>query len=148
VIREIKAENASGAGECVYLFQTDPAKNNRPFFEGMRKSTPESVYFRGLDLSLVPGKPDGVRIDLAMREAPRCSLALIELEPTEAMARAKASKYLRESSVEICNVFTQYLNKVIEDCESRADPRQETLASLRDALGGSAHRPDELNPNP
>jgi hypothetical protein len=130
----MKAEITSGESVCVYLFQTDPAKDNRPFFEGMRDSTPESVYFRGLDFKVAPWKPDGVRVDLAMYPAQRCSLALIELEPTGPMAVTKSRKYSHESSTRIFREFMKYLDSVIKDCNSRADPRESKIVFLRDAL--------------
>ena len=121
---------------AVYLFQVDSAKENRPFFEGMRDSSPESVYFRGLDFNVGPWTPDGVRVDLEMAASqPRCSLVLIELEAAEPTALRSSRKYLHENSIKICSEFMLYLNRVIKDCESRADPREPKIALLMDVLG-------------
>lgn len=120
----------------VYLFQVDSAKENRPFFEGMRDSSPESVYFRGLDFNVGPWTPDGVRVDLEMAASqPRCSLVLIELEAAEPTALRSSRKYLHENSIKICSEFMLYLNRVIKDCESRADPLEPKIALLMDVLG-------------
>lgn len=119
----------------VYLFQVDSAKENRPFFEGMRDSLPESIYFRGLDFKVGPWIPDGVRVDLEVGASqPQCSLVLIELEATEPTALRSSRKYLHENSNGICDEFRQYLNRVIKDCDSRADPREAKIALLMDVL--------------
>jgi hypothetical protein len=130
----MKSENESSECTSVYLFQVDSAKENRPFFEGMHKAVPESVYFRGLDFKVGPWTPDGVRVDLELGTSPRCSLTLIELEPTESMALRSSRKYLHEKSIGICGAFMQYLHRVIEDCDSRADAREIKIALLRDTL--------------
>ena len=119
----------------VYLFQVDSAKENRPFFEGMRDASPGSVYFRGLDFNVGPWTHDGIRVDLEMGASqPRCSLVLIELEAAEPTALRSARKYLHESSIEICSEFLRYLNRVIKDCESRADPREPKITLLVDEI--------------
>jgi hypothetical protein len=115
----------------VYLFQVDSAKENRPFFEGMHSSLPESIYFRGLDFNVGPWTPDGVRVDLEMGVSPpTCSLILIELEATGPTALKSSRKYLHESSIDICSEFIRYLNRVIKDCDSRADPREPKITLL------------------
>jgi len=119
----------------VYLFQTDAKKENRHFFEGMHKASPEAIYFRGLDFGTGRWKPDGVRIDLEIDAAPlRCSLVLIELEATESKALESARKYVPESSTDICNAFTKYLDCILKDCDSRADPREAQFVLLMEAL--------------
>jgi len=101
----------------------------------MRDASPESVYFRGRDFKVGPWTPDGVRVDLEnVVSPPQCSLVLIELEPSEPMALRSSRKYLHENSVDICAGFIQYLDRVIEDCDSRADPRETKIAFLRHAL--------------
>jgi hypothetical protein len=119
----------------VYLFQVDSAKENRPFFEGMHASSPDSIYFRGLDFKVGPWTPDGVRVDLEMGESPlECSLVLIELESAGSMALKSSRKYLQEKSKDICIEFMRYLNRVIKECDCTADPRETKITLLRDAL--------------
>ena len=122
----------------VYLFQVDSAKENRPFFEGIRDASPDSVYFRGLDFNVGPWTPDGVRVDLELDPSqPRRSLVLIELEATEPTALRSSRKYLNESSTEICGEFVRYLGRVIKDCDAKADPREEKITLLKIALAQS-----------
>jgi hypothetical protein len=119
----------------VYLFQVDSAKENRPFFEGMRDSSSGSVYFRGLDFNVGPWTPDGVRVDLEVGvSGPHCSIVLIELEAAKSTALRSSRKYLQENSLGICNEFMRYLNRVIKDCDSRADPREPKIATLVEVL--------------
>jgi hypothetical protein len=119
----------------VYLFQVDSAKENRHFFEGMHGSLPESVYFRGLDFSVGPWTPDGVRVDLEVGVSPpTCSLILIELETAGPTALKSSRKYLHENSTNICSEFKRYLNRVIKKCDSTADPREPKINLLVDVL--------------
>ena len=84
---------------------------------------------------LGPWTPDGVRIDLEMDTSPlRCSLTLIELEAAGPTALRSSRKYLHENSADVLTEFIRYLNRVIKDCELRADPREEKIALLRNAL--------------
>ncbi|MGA3333850.1 MAG: hypothetical protein ABSC62_06760 [Terracidiphilus sp.] len=131
----METKNGSEEHAPIYLFQVDSAKENRHFFEGMHRALPGSVYFRGRDFRVGPWTPDGLRVDLEMAVSqPCCSLTLIELEPAEPMALRSSRKYLHESSISICGTFIQYLDRVIEDCDSRADPRESRIATLRDLL--------------
>ena len=119
----------------IYLFQVDSAKENRPFFEGMHSLMPGSVYFRGLDFSVGPWTPDGVRVDLeAGVSPPTCALILIELETARPTALKSSRKYLHENSTNICSEFKRYLNRVIEKCDSTADPREPQINLLMDVL--------------
>ncbi len=126
----MKEENVTS----IYLFQIDSAKENRHFFESVRDSSPNSVYFRGLDFRVGPWTPDGVRVDLEMGETPQCTLVLIELEAAETTALRSSRKYLHENSTVICSDFMQYLHRIIKDCDSRADSRELNIALLIDAL--------------
>ncbi len=128
-------EEGTNTVTSIYLFQVDSAKENRPFFEGMHGSSPDSVYFRGLDFKAGLWTPDGVRVDLEMGESPlRCSLVLIELESAGPTALRSSRKYLHENSIDIRDEFTRYLNRVIKECDSTADPRETKITLLRDAL--------------
>jgi hypothetical protein len=116
-----------------YLFQVDSAKENRFFFEGMHKSLSESVYFRGLDFKVGPWTPDGIRVDLTF-DSQQCSLTLIELEAIESTALKSSRKYLPEESVKICSAFIDYLDRVIKDCDARADQREFQIEQLKKLL--------------
>lgn len=132
--KKTSAENTNEF-PAAYLFQVDSAKENRPFFEGMHNLLPKSVYFRGLDFSIGPWTPDGVRVDLETDTSPTtCSLVIIELEAAEPTALRSSRKYLHEKSADICTEFRHYLSRVIKDCDSRADPREQEIGLLKDVL--------------
>lgn len=133
----MKTESANEGSSFVYLFQIDSARENRPFFESMHAASTDSVYLRGLDFKVGPWTPDGMRVDLEIGASPQCYLTLIELEPTEPLALRSSRKYLHESSTSICRTFMQYLHRVIEDCDSRADVRRTRIVLMRDILAGN-----------
>jgi hypothetical protein len=116
-----------------YLFRIDGARDNDEFFETMRPSM--SHVYAGVDLRIgAPGWiPDLVKIEIDV-EAASCKLTLIELEATETVALVSCRKYLPESSELILAGFSDYLERVIKQCRSTADPRHSEFVKLKDAL--------------
>jgi hypothetical protein len=114
----------------VYLFRVDGAKDNDDFFSGMRP-TVDHVY-AGADFRVGAAGwiPDLVRV--VVEEPPdRASLTLIELEATESVALISCRKYLPENSVNILSAFGEYLDRVIRQCRTSADPREREFATLK-----------------
>lgn len=117
----------------VYLFRIDAAKDNDAFFASLRSSAAQ--VYAGIDLPVGASDwvPDLVRV--VVEDPPdRCSLTLIELEATESVALISCRKYLPENSSDILEAFHNYLNRVIRQCRSKADPREGDFARLKDAL--------------
>jgi hypothetical protein len=48
-------------------------------------------------------------------------------------------KYLPENSGDIVHAFSDYLNRVIRQCRSTADPREREFVGLKGALSGAEH---------
>lgn len=118
---------------AVYLFRVDGAKDNDDFFGAMRSSV--GHVYGGVDFRVgVAGWiPDLVRV-VVEQPSGRCSLTLIELEATEAVALISCRKYLPENSVNILSAFGEYLDRVIRQCRTSADPRGSEFASLKATL--------------
>jgi hypothetical protein len=117
----------------VYLFRVDGAKDNDEFFGAMRASA-RHVY-SGVDFRVgtVGWIPDLVK--LVLEEPPdRCTLTLIELEATESVALISCRKYLPENSANILAAFTEYLDRVICQCRTSADPREPEFVRLKAIL--------------
>ncbi|MHB8876248.1 MAG: hypothetical protein ACYC8T_21360, partial [Myxococcaceae bacterium] len=67
-----------------------------------------------------------------------CEFTLIELEATEAVARASCRKYLPEASVSIVEAFIAYLEAITINCRTTSDPRLEAFEELRTLLKTAA----------
>ncbi len=116
-----------------YLFRLDMAKDNDEFLALRRGHQVEHVY-SGTPMKVGPGWiPDFVEVAVDA-DADTCRLTLIELEATEIPARAACRKYLPEGSSDVVRVFLEYLNTVISQCRSTADPRLEALDELKGIL--------------
>lgn len=126
-------ETASVSIPKTYLFRIDSAKDNDGFFEAMRPfitSVYAGVEFRVGSASWIP---DLVKVTVG--DPPdHCSLTLIELESTEPVALESCRKYLPEKSADIAAAFNAYLDRVIRQCQSTADPRESEFAHLRALL--------------
>jgi hypothetical protein len=61
----------------------------------------------------------------------KASFTLIELEATESVAMVSCRKYLPENSVNILSAFGEYLDRVIRQCRTSADPREREFAELK-----------------
>jgi hypothetical protein len=122
----------------VYLFRFDGAKDNDDFFNAMRPSV--GCAYAGMELSIGAAGwiPDLLKVEV--HEPPEsCSLALIELEATESAALISCKKYLPENSASILSAFNEYLDRVIRECRSSADPREGELANLKSVLSEASH---------
>jgi hypothetical protein len=118
----------------VYLFRIDGARDNDEFFAELR--TTASHVYAGLDFRVgAPGwVPDLVKV--VVEQTPgRCCLTLIELEATESVALVSARKYLPEKSADIVGSFAEYLDRVIRECRTSADPREPEFIRLKAILG-------------
>jgi hypothetical protein len=116
-----------------YLFRIDGAKDNDEFFGALRSSVAHA--YAGVDFRV--GKtgwiPDLVKV--VVEEPPdRCALTLIELEATESVALLSCRKYLPEDSGAIMVAFNDYLDRVIRQCRSSADPRETVFGRLKSVL--------------
>lgn len=119
-----------------YLFRLDGSKDNDEFFL-CRRGQGGCVAYSGTAMSVGPGWiPDLIEVDVDDDET-RLTLTLIELEAAEITARASCRKYLPESSFDIVQKFTAYLETVKRQCLVTADPRLEKFDALSVAL--SAH---------
>lgn len=113
-----------------YLFRFDGAKDNDKFFEGAKKRGIDNVY-AGIEIEVGPGWiPDFLMVSRDDTER-HCTLTLIELESRKMDALASSRKYLPESSAEILKAFHSYLNRVLEQCRSTADPRIHVVEDLQ-----------------
>lgn len=123
-----------------YIFRVDSAKDNDAFFDAMRPSA--SFVYAGIDFRVGSVRanwiPDLVRVTVA--DPPdHCSLTLIELEQTESVALESCRKYLPENSAAIFDAFNDYLDRVIRQCRSAADPRESEFVNLRATLSNAKH---------
>jgi len=64
----------------------------------------------------------------------RCSLTIIELEATKSVALISCRKYLPEDPNEIVAAFRIYLDRLIRQCRSSADPRESEFIHLKQRL--------------
>jgi len=113
-----------------YLFRLDMAKDNDQFL-ALRRNREVIQVYSGTPMKVGPGWiPDFVEISVD-EQSRSCRLTLIELEATEIPARASCRKYLPEPSLVIVRSFTDYLDSVISQCRSTADPRLHEFESLR-----------------
>jgi len=117
-----------------YLFQIDGAKENDKFFEATRSSP--SLAYKGVELKVGKGPwiPDLVQVEIDESHA-QGVLTLIELEDKKPDALAGCRKYLPEDSRDILRRFNQYLDRIREECHSRADARGHEFARLKKTLG-------------
>lgn len=116
-----------------YLFRLDMAKDNNEFLALRRGCQIDHVY-SGTPMKVGPGWiPDFVEVAVDA-DSGTCRLTLIELEATEVPARAACRKYLPEASSEIVRTFLGYLDTVISQCHSTADPRLEAIRELKGIL--------------
>jgi len=117
----------------VYLFRIDGAKDNDDFFAAMRPLVAQ--VYAGIEFRVGAAGwiPDLVRV--IVEEPPdQCSLTLIELEAIDYVAWVSCRKYLPESSAYILSAFSDYLERVIRQCRSTADPRESEFANLKSVL--------------
>jgi hypothetical protein len=125
-------------GDCVkrrYLFRLDGSKDNDDFFV-RRRDQGVCIAYSGTAMSVGPGWiPDLIEVDVE-DEGTCFTLTLIELEAAEITARASCRKYLPESSLDIIQKFTAYLETVKRQCLATADPRLEEFDALSVALSG------------
>ncbi len=116
-----------------YLFRLDMAKDNDEFL-ALRRSRQVDHVYSGTPMKVGPGwLPDFAEV-VVDADSGTCRLTLIELEATEIPARAACRKYLPERSSEVVRAFLDYLNTVISQCRSTADPRLEALIELNDIV--------------
>jgi hypothetical protein len=134
-------EPASVSIPKTYLFRIDGAKDNDAFFEGMRPSA--SFVYAGVDFrvgsAMANWIPDLVRV-IVSDPPGDCSLTLIELEQTESVALVSCRKYLPENSVAVFDAFNDYLDRVIRQCRSAADPRESEFVNLKATLSNANRR--------
>ena len=113
-----------------YLFRIDMNRDNDAFFN-TRKSSASHVY-SGIGVSVGSSSdwiPDLIEIIAA--ESGDFTLRLIELEAKESEARISSRKYLPEIPEKIISSFLEYIEKVIRDCRSRADSRENEFLKLK-----------------
>ena len=103
-----------------YLFRLDGSKENDEFFL-CRRGQGACVAYSGTAMSVGPGWiPDLIEVE----DDETCfTVTLIELEAVEISALASCRKYLPESSLDIIQKFTAYLETVNRQCLATADPR-------------------------
>ena len=113
-----------------YLFRIDMNKDNDAFFN-KRKLSASHVY-SGIVFS-VGSSSDWIPdlIEIVVSESGDFTLRLIELEAKESEARISSRKYLPENSEKIIGSFQEYVEKVIRDCRSRADSREDEFVRLK-----------------
>lgn len=121
-----------------YLFRIDGARDNDEFFEAMRPAM--SYVYAGVDLRIGASGwiPDLVKVEID-GDTSRCLLTLIELEATDSVALISCRKYLPESSELILDGFGDYIDRVIRQCRSTADPRHSEFVKLKDAILNAEH---------
>ena len=117
-----------------FLFRMDMAKDNEDFLR-LRNASHATHMYAGLAIKLGPGWiPDFIEVVLE-RDRETAELTLIELEATEAFCRISCRKYLPERSSDVVAAFLTYLDSVISQCRSTADPRREVFEALRISIG-------------
>ncbi len=120
-----------------YLFRLDMAKDNDEFL-ALRQARQVDHVYSGTPMKVGPGWiPDFVEV-VVDADSSTCQLTLIELEATEIPARASCRKYLPEPSSEVLRAFHEYLDTVISQCRSTADPRIGAFDQLRVLLTTSS----------
>jgi hypothetical protein len=96
---------------------------------------PEDYVYAGLDFRVGTAGWIPDLVNVVVEEAlDRVSVTLIELEATEPAALTSCRKYLPEKSVSIVNALSLYLDRVVRQCRSNADPREAQFAKLRATL--------------
>ena len=115
-----------------FLFRIDGAKDNDAFFNALKSSV--SHVYAGVDAGFGSSnwKPDFLKVVIG--ESNDFTLTLIELDVTESIVRASCRKYLPENSTDIINTFQEYLDQVIRQCHSSADPRKDEFTQLKATL--------------
>src|SRR6266705_68241 len=116
-----------------YLFRIDMSKDNDAFFNARRVSA--SHVYSGIAFS-VGSSSDWIPdlIEIVVAESGDLTLRLIELEAKESEALISSRKYLPENSEKITSAFQEYIEKVIRDCRSRADSREDEFIRLKTIL--------------
>ena len=119
-----------------YLFRIDMNKDNDAFFN--KSKTSASYVYAGIMMG-VGSSSDWIPdlIEVIITESNGIKLRLIELEAQESSARISSRKYLPESSVSILQTFCDYLERIIKDCRSRADSRENAFLELKTTLSGA-----------
>lgn len=116
-----------------YLFRLDGAKDNDEFMQLSLSEGVEQVY-SGVEMKVGPGWiPDFIEAVCNSTES-ACVVTLIELEATEAAALISARKYLPENSSDILRRLDLYIGRVVEQCQTTADPRRAAFADLKEFL--------------
>jgi hypothetical protein len=115
------------------LFRLDMAKDNDEFLALRRTRHVDHVY-SGTPMKVGPGWIPDFLEPLIDHDSDTCRLTLIELEATEIAARASWRKYLPEPSSEIMRAFLGYLDTVISQCRSTADPRLDAFDGLKEIV--------------
>jgi len=116
-----------------FLFRFDGAKENDGFLKSTLDRGIKNVY-AGVAMEVGPGwVPDFLMVSCDWVKG-HCTLTLIELESRRAEALASSRKYLPEDSTEILSAFHNYLNRVLTQCRSTADPRISVIEDLRESL--------------
>lgn len=119
-----------------FLFRLDSSRENDGFMALRRARNIDYVY-SGAAMKVGPGWiPDFVEVSV---DAPtgKCRLTLIELEATHAAASISSRKYLPESSASILEAFAVYLDSVLSQCRSTADPRIDGFQELKNLIVGT-----------
>lgn len=122
----------------VYLFRIDGSKDNDAFFNALSPSA--AHVYAGIDFRVgtIEWIPDLVRVDVDDLNS-RCVLTIIELEATESEALRSCRKFLPENSTAIVQALTDYLGRVIRDCQARADRRADDFRRLKAVLSEAKH---------
>jgi hypothetical protein len=121
-----------------YFFRLDMAKDNEEFFVARHRSGADCVY-SGIAMRVGPGWiPDCIEVNLDTK-AGVVKLIILELEATDIVARASCRKYLPEPSSAVLQAFAAYLDAVVSQCRSTADPRLALLEDLQRAVATHPH---------
>jgi hypothetical protein len=122
----------------VYLFRIDSSKDNDAFFEALNPTATHVYAGSDFRVGTVDWIPDFVRVILD-DTSQRCSLTLIELEATQSEALRSCRKFLPENSTTIVTAFSDYLGRVIRQCQSTADRRANDFKKLKALLSEMKH---------
>ncbi len=120
---------------ATYLFRIDMAKDNDEFFVVRKPAATTAYAGRTVSVGVHGWIPDFVEVEVS-EPPPRCILRLIELESSKSAALVSCRKYLPEKSADILAAFRTYLDAVIRDCRSSADPRAAIFEELTTAIQG------------
>ena len=114
---------------ATFLFRIDGAKDNDVFFNAVRTSM--SYVYAGLDIKVGSSSWSPDFIKMFVDESKNIKLTLIELDATESIVRISCRKYLPENSTEIVRSFSNYLDRVIAQCQSTAHPHADNFSQAK-----------------